>query len=90
MQKPLSQLIDTVQQYTVAAFLDTEEVFNNVSTNSIQETLTIIRFEGYFTHLIISMLKTKTIQSDLGGSVLIRAVSRGRPQGGAISSVLFW
>ena len=91
----LHEVIGTVErslqykQYTLAAFLDIEGAFNNVSTNAIKEALTGIGLEGYLTHWIISMLSTRIIQSDLGGNHLTRAVNRGTPQGGAISPVLW-
>lgn len=41
--------------YTLAASLEIEGEFNNVSTNTIKETLT--RMVGYLTHSIISTLR---------------------------------
>lgn len=72
-----------------ANFLEIRRAFSKVSTKTIKETLAKIGLEGCFRHWIVSMLRTRIMQSDLASSHLIIAVSRGTSQSGLISPVLW-
>lgn len=63
-------------QYTPAAFLDTDKEFNKISTNAIKEVQNRIGLERYLAHWRVFKLRTRIIQSNLGCSHLTRAVSR--------------
>lgn len=77
------------KQHSLASFLDVEGTFSNISTKAIKETLIRIWLDGYLTHWIVSMQKTRRTQSDLGDSHLTRAVGGDTSHGGDISPVLW-
>lgn len=69
-------------QYTLAAFLDIEGAFNNVSTTAITSALQSIGVPASIICWIEGMLKSRVIYSSIGSSNISRSVCRGTPQGG--------
>lgn len=75
--------------YTLAAFIDIEGAFNNVTTSAIRKGLREIGTEDYVINWITYVLENRTIISELGESTRRRNVNRGTPQGGVISPLLW-
>lgn len=79
------EVISTVQrslyyrQYNLTALLvgGYRGTIQNVNTEAIKEGLTKMGLEGYLTNWIVSMQRTRLIQSDRSGSHMTRAASRG-------------
>jgi hypothetical protein len=77
------------KEYTLAAFLDIEGAFNNVQVEAIERALEQLGVEQMITNWIIKMLKSRIITSDKGNSSIKRRATRGTPQGGVISPLLW-
>lgn len=77
------------KQYALAAFLDIEGAFNNISTESIQTALAELGVEAGISRWIVSMLSTRIIESELGNSHVKKMTQRGTPQGGVLSPLLW-
>lgn len=77
------------KQYTLAAFLDIEGAFNNVSTAAIVESLEDLGVETFLKSWIVTMLQSRTIYASMGNSESSKKVNRGTPQGGVISPLLW-
>lgn len=77
------------QQFTLGVFLDIEGAFNNIHTGCIKQSLQIVGLPSYMVNWIGAMLNNRTIQSKLGSSVISKHVSRGTPQGGVLSPLLW-
>lgn len=75
--------------YTLASFVDIEGAFNNVTTQAIRTGLHHIGTEEYLINWISCALENRTINSELGQCQVRRYVSRGTPQGGVISPLLW-
>ena len=73
----------------MAAFLDIEGAFNNVTTLAIQQALTDLDVEEYINNWLVNMLKSRIVTANLGNSVKSKQVGRGTPQGGVISPLLW-
>ncbi|WP_333764964.1 reverse transcriptase domain-containing protein [Streptomyces sp. IBSBF 2390] len=76
-------------QYTLAAFLDIEGAFNNVKLEAIKGALEHLNVNKSVSLWISRMLRSRIIHSTVGGSSLTRYVSRGTPQGGVLSPLLW-
>ena len=76
-------------QYTLAAFLDIQGAFNNVTTSAIVKSLTNIGAEHPIKAWIVSMLNSRVIHSNIGCDKSLRYASRGTSQGGVISPLLW-
>lgn len=76
-------------QYTLAAFLDIEGAFNNISTEVIVSSLSKLGISQNIVRLIKNMLMSRIIQSESGSSKLEKTVCRGTPQGGVLSPLLW-
>lgn len=91
----LHEVVRTVErslyfkQFTMAAFLDIEGAFNNVSTDSITQSLTRLGIDSKLIVWIESMLNTRIIQATWGTTTIRKTVCRGTPQGGVISPLLW-
>ena len=77
------------KEYTLIAFLDIEGAFNNVLPEAITEALTNLGIENRLVGLISQLLTCRAVTSTLGSSTLTRYVSRGTPQGGVLSPLLW-
>lgn len=77
------------KEYTLAAFLDIEGAFNNIKPKAIADALTSLEIEDLIRGWITRMLSSRIIVSSLGGSSIERLVSRGTPQGGVLSPLLW-
>ncbi|KAM8701536.1 hypothetical protein ACLKA7_012115 [Drosophila subpalustris] len=78
-----------LNEFTLVAFLDIEGAFNNVFPEAITEALTDLGIESRLVGLINQMLKCRAVTSTLGSSSLTRFVSKGTPQGGVLSPLLW-
>lgn len=77
------------KQFTLAAFLDIEGAFNNVKLEAIVEALFKLKVDLSVISWISNMLRSREINSTIGGSSLTKFVSRGTPQGGVLSPLLW-
>ena len=77
------------QEYTLAAFLDIEGAFNNITSDSIIKALRGINVEESIIRWIGKMLTSRAVNANIAGSSLRRSVTRGTPQGGVISPLLW-
>lgn len=77
------------KEYTLAAFLDIEGAFNNVTSGAIEEAMTDLSVPDTIKRWVMSMLSTRKIYSELGDSKIAKNVFRGTPQGGVISPLLW-
>ena len=77
------------KDYVLAAFLDIEGAFNNVQSDSIKKALEFIKVDNDIINWVFNMLTTRTVYSELGSSSCSKSVSRGTPQGGVISPLLW-
>ena len=76
-------------QFALVAFLDIEGAFNNVTTATIQNALESLKVKGCITSWIVNMLGTRKITSTIGKNSSTISVSRGTPQGGVLSPLLW-
>lgn len=77
------------KQYALAAFLDIEGAFNNVTVAAITNSLVRLGVNGHLVKWIAVMLCTRNVISDVGSSKLSMYVNRGTPQGGVLSPLLW-
>jgi len=71
------------------AFLDIEGAFNNVLPIAITQTLTALGVEPLMVWLIHKLLISRMVTATPGTSTQTRLVSRGTPQGGVLSPLLW-
>ncbi|XP_065361875.1 uncharacterized protein LOC135955452 [Calliphora vicina] len=64
----------------MAAFLDIEGAFNNVTTLAIQQALTDLDVEEYINNWLVNMLKSRIVTANLGNSVKSKQDGRSTPQ----------
>ena len=76
-------------QYTLASFLDIEGAFKNITLDAIVNSLIRIRVDNSVCQWISLMLRSREINSKVGESSLTRYVTRGTPQGGVLSPLLW-
>jgi len=77
------------KEYFLAAFLDIEGAFNNVTPTAITGALTELSIERPIVGLIHTMLTSRVVHSTKGSAHSTRNVSRGTPQGGVLSPLLW-
>jgi hypothetical protein len=77
------------RQHTLGAFLDIEGAFNNVHIESIESGLLEIGVCKKITDWLTYMLKSRVIFSSIGSNTTKKFISRGTPQGGVISPLLW-
>jgi len=77
------------KEYSLAAFLDIEGAFNNVTLAAITGALTELGIERPIVGLIHTMLTSRVVYSTTGSAHSTRNVSRGTPQGGVLSPLLW-
>ena len=79
----------SIEEYTLAAFIDIEGAFNNVTSEAIVEALSSKNVEDGICAWIKHMLTSRVVTAEIAGSSVTRLVSRGTPQGGVISPLLW-
>ena len=79
----------SIQEYTLAAFIDIEGAFNNVTAQAIVEALRSKNVDMGICSWINHMLTSRIASAEVAGSSVTRLVSRGTPQGGVISPLLW-
>jgi ribonuclease HI len=77
------------KEFTLAAFVDIEGAFNNVDGAAITNRLQVLGVEDWATAWIGAMLRGRIIESCLGSGRIERQVTRGTPQGGVLSPLLW-
>ena len=73
----------------MAAFLDIEGAFNNIKIEAIRESLESLCVQNFLIEWIILMLNSRIINSNLGDACIRKLVTRGTPQGGVLSPLLW-
>ena len=63
-------------EYTMGAFLDIEEAFNNVTTSSIENSLKNTHAPNFLVRFITHMLGNRLIRSNLGGCSIVKRATR--------------
>jgi len=76
------------KEYSLAAFLDIEGAFNNVTPTAITGALTGLGIERLIVGLIHTMLTSRVVYT-MGTTHSTRNVSRGTPQGGVLLPLLW-
>ena len=77
------------KEYTLAAFLDIEGAFNNIKIEAIKQSLIELNIHNFLIDWITLMLSSRVIYSNLGEVCLKKLVTRGTPQGGVLSPLLW-
>jgi len=77
------------KEYSLAAFLDIEGTFNNVTPTAITGALTELGIEWPIVGLILTMLTSRVVYSTMGSAHSTRNISRGTPQGGVLYPLLW-
>lgn len=95
VESALHEVVGTVErslkekEYTLGAFLDIEGAFNNVKTESIREALEDHKVDEIISSWLIGMLESRQISSEVGEIKTKKRTTRGTPQGGVISPLLW-
>jgi len=76
------------KEYSLAAFLDIEGAFNNVTPTAINGALTGLGIERPIVGLIHTMLTSRVVYSTMGTAHSTRNVSRGTTQGATLTSCM--
>lgn len=74
---------------TLAAFLDIEGAFNNVNSAAIRSALIEMGIDDPVVNWLMTMLNHRYISSELSGFTIHALATRGTPQGGVISPLLW-
>lgn len=69
--------------FTLAAFVDIEGAFNNVTANSVIEAMGRKGIDMGLQNWTNHMLTSRIVSGEVAGACATRAVSRGTPQGGS-------
>ena len=77
------------REYTLAAFLDIERAFNNIRIEDIREALELTCITKLLSEWIIFMQGIRIISSNIGEDHLRSIVTRGTPQEGVLSPLLW-
>ena len=95
VESALHEVVNTVEktlqikEYTMATFMDIEGAFNNLECKSIQRALEKFNVETAISRWINQMLRSRMIESTWGEATGRKNVSRGTPQGGVLSPLLW-
>ena len=71
------------------AFRNIEEAFNNIQTQAILNELDHLGVHNLLKCVIDQLLSCRIIKTTLAAQTIQRSVSRGIPQGGALSTLLW-
>ena len=77
------------KQIALCAFIDISGAFDNTSYEAIYNALYLKEVPEPITRWIIFMLKSRTISTELGGTIKSIKATRGCPQGGVLSPLLW-
>ena len=77
------------KKLTLALFLDIEGAFSNVSLTAIMMALVNAKVDVYLVTWIMRMLKSQRVTASLGDCNMSVRLTRGTPQGGVLSPLLF-
>ena len=77
------------KQYSLAAFLDIEGAFNNVTTDAIERSLNALGAEASIILWVVNLLNSRSVVSTIGNYTSNFFVNRGTPQGGVLSPLLW-
>lgn len=77
------------KEYTLATFLDIEGAFNNVTTDAIICALSKHRLNNRVVRWIYELLNKRSIRAVWGCSTAERSATRGTPQGGVLSPLMW-
>ena len=77
------------KDYAICAFLDIEGAFNNVTQEALVNSLERANVNPYIKRWINNMLQSRIIKAEWGTTKLERTATRGTPQGGVISPLLW-
>ena len=77
------------KEIALAAFLDIEGAFDNVSHASMQRAMRYHGFDTVTSKWIQTMLNSREITAVLGNSSVTRRTTKGCPQGGVLSPLLW-
>ncbi|WP_333765253.1 RNA-directed DNA polymerase, partial [Streptomyces sp. IBSBF 2390] len=77
------------KEYTLATFLDIEGAFNNVTTEAIRYDMQRLGVDSTIITWTTNMLSNRKVMSTLGGATITKRATRGTPQGGVISPLLW-
>ena len=77
------------KEYTLVAFLDIEGAFNNVKPESVLDAMRQLRIDAAVTSFVEKLLNFRRIESNLGVSNIQKIATRGTPQGGVLSPLLW-
>lgn len=77
------------KEYALACFLDIEGAFNNIRSDAIMKALEASGTHPFINKWIMKALTQRYIETELGGTTLTALATRGTPQGGVISPILW-
>lgn len=77
------------KEIALAAFLDIEGAFDNASYSSIKTALRKRNFDPYIIGWIMTMLYNREVIAELSGTSITVKTTRGCPQGGVLSPLLW-
>jgi len=86
----LHSLVSSIERgYSLAAFLDIEGAFKNVTPTAVTSALTELGTERPIVGLIHTIATSRVVYSTIGSAHWTRNVSRGTPQGDVLSPLLW-
>jgi ribonuclease HI len=74
-------------QYTLGVFLDIQGAFDNITIDSLESGMKAHGFPTQMTSWYINYMRTRSCQSTLFDSTIVRFLTKGTPQGGVFSPV---
>lgn len=77
------------KEIAVVAFLDIEGAFDNASYSSMSSAMEARGLDKSVIEWVMTMLKGRTISADLGGAQISIRSTKGCPQGGVLSPLLW-
>jgi len=77
------------KEMAICAFLDIEGAFDNTSHEAIKRVLTNKRIDRTTSRWMCQMLATRTAETNVGGNNFQISTSRGCPQGGVLSPLMW-
>lgn len=77
------------RQYCLGVFLDIQGAFDNACFKGIVRALKRFRVHGALVDLVGRLLRSRTVSCSLAGTEACRQVTRGCPQGGVLSPLLW-
>ena len=69
--------------YTLGVFLDIQGAFDNITIDSLESGMKAHGFPSHMTNWYINYMKTRSCQSTLFDSTIVRFLTKGTPKGGS-------